>query len=268
MDHYYKYVRWLSLDIVLGAIFFLAFLSKYYQLELDWSAYFALGAAVWLIYTTDHLMDAKSTKNLLLPRHQFHFRHFKALLFLAGLVLALALINIWFLDERIIRLGAIISAMCIGYLMLVYFVRALWIKEVLVAIVYAIGIFTAPAALRGLEWPDVLLIIQLVIIAFINLLLFSLYDRSEDQQGGFNSLVLRFGESWVRKLIIGFTFLQTFLCLIGFWMELGSVEWMYLSMNLLLWMIFRHPLFFQRQERFRTLGDGIFYLPALFMLFL
>ncbi len=45
---------------------------------LPWSAYFALGLAVWVIYVTDRLLDASligGVSGKLEPRHEFHRRH-------------------------------------------------------------------------------------------------------------------------------------------------------------------------------------------------
>jgi len=48
----------------------------------------SLGLTVWIIYTADHLLDAKKFKNKmrLTERHRFHQRHFKVITASIGLL--------------------------------------------------------------------------------------------------------------------------------------------------------------------------------------
>ena len=214
MDHIYKYLRWLSLDIVLGAIFFLAYLEKYYQTDLSGNVYMALASAIWLIYTTDHLLDARSLGVPTSDRHAFHKKYYKQLIFVAGAILCLGFVNIYFLEIEIIRNGAILSAISVAYLLLVYFIRKLWVKEVVVAMVYAVGIFLGPwTMIDHLSLWDHLLLIQLIGIALLNLLIFSYYDRMTDLQDGFNSIVLRLGTRVSQFVIITLGLLLILSCL-------------------------------------------------------
>ena len=265
LDRIYKYFRWLSLDIVLGAIFFLAYLESYYEVSLSFHVYYALGSAVWLIYTTDHLMDGNALENPSSDRHRFHKKYSNWLVVVGGLVLILALVNVYFLDVRIIRNGAILSAVSIGYLLLVYFFRKLWVKELLVAIVYACGIFIGPLSMRSeVSVLDIILLLQLSGVALLNLLVFSFYDREADQKDGFNSLVLRIGEGKSRLLILLCSFLVITTCvLLGL---SNQIQCVFLLMTLILTVIFLFPQAFGQKALYRTIGDGIFYLPGLFLL--
>lgn len=266
MDHYYKYVRWLSLDIVLGAICFLRYLEKFYQVPIHFSTYFGLGSAIWLIYTADHLLDAFKTNEPSTDRHRFHKKHFHALVFMAGFVLILSLVNLWLLDVRIIRSGAMLTAVSVAYLMLVYFVKRLWIKEVLVAMVYATGVFLAPLNYVNIQLIDILLILELAGIALLNLLVFSFLDYETDRKDGFASIVIQMGKVRVNKVIV----FLTVAILLGVTLLLITtthpIQLMYGAMGLILGMIHFWPAPFLKEERYRTIGDGIFYLPALFLL--
>ncbi|WP_421873901.1 UbiA family prenyltransferase [Marinoscillum sp.] len=265
MDRFYKYLRWLSLDIVVGAIFFLAYLERFYQTTLSWNAYFALASAIWLIYTADHLLDVRSLPKPTSARHLFHKKHFKLLVLIAGTVLSLGLLNLYFVEIEIIRNGAILSAICVSYLLLVYFFRKLWIKEVLVAVVYATGIFIGPwSMLDGLITSDFLILLQLVGIAFLNLMIFSYYDRASDKQDGFNSIVLRLRERNAQSLIYGISLLIVVSTLV---MGLGhQIQVLYLMMTMILAIVYLKPNQFAKTALYRTVGDGIFYLPGLFLL--
>ena len=263
----YKYLRWLSVDIVLGAIFFLAYLGKYFQVEISIPTYIALASAIWLIYTADHLFDAYKTEEPSTNRHAFHKWYFKQLILAGGLVMILALINLWFLDVQIIRNGAILSAISVAYLMLVYFVKRLWAKEILVAIVYATGIFLAPISEVGLDMYNGILVFQLAGIAFLNLLVFSKMDIESDARDGFNSIALKLGAQKSEMLILGIVLLLfvSFIGMANFYE--GRIQLLYGLMTGILFMINAKPSYFSVNERFRTVGDGIFYLPALFLLF-
>lgn len=267
MGNLYQYIRWLSLDIVLGAIFFLSFLEKFYSVQLNGSVYFALASAVWLIYTADHLIDSKKVIDPTSGRHRFHQKYHTSILFVGGIVLILALLNVYNLPEEIVQVGALLSAGCVGYLMLVFFFKKLWVKEVLVALVYASGIFLAPIVTKGeLLLSDSIYFLQLVLIAFLNLLIFSFYDFEGDTRDGFNSLVLRMGKNQSSLLLHGLSIISFAIatCLAVFYAS--DIQVMYLLMSALLYSLHLFPTFYRTDERFRTVGDGVFYLPALFLL--
>lgn len=262
----YKYFRWLSLDVVMGAIFFLIYLDEFYKVNIPLAVYFALGAATWLIYTTDHLIDARTMADPSSPRHRFHKKHFRLLVLVAGLVLALALINIAILPEAVIRNGALLSAGCVGYLLVVFWFRAIWFKEILVAFAYAAGVFLAPLTLQEtISFFDLLVVFQLVLIAFINLIIFSYYDLKQDQRDGFGSMVIRLGITKSGRLI-HICCVLSILISVGAFMVTGTqIGVLYLLMSVILYTLFLLPQASQN-ERFRTIGDGVFYLPAIFIL--
>lgn len=249
----------------MGAIFFLTYLAHRYHVSFTWHVYFALGSAVWLIYTTDHLMDSAKVPADSGDRHSFHQRHYRILLFMAGLVLMLALINLFFLDELLIKAGALLSAVCVGYLMLVYFVKKLWIKELLVALAYASGIYLAPLVEAGATWTDLLNVLELAGVAFLNLLIFSSFDAHKDFRDGFNSIVLRLGRTRTSLIIWTGAALLSVLSF-ALWFRTGDdLQLLYFMMTAVLVLVYAFPGYFSSVERFRTIGDGIFYLPLVFL---
>lgn len=265
IDHFYRYFRWLSLDIVLGAIFFLRYLAHFYQVALSVHVYFALGSAIWLIYTIDHLVDGKTVQTETMDRHSFHRHHTKSLILLGGFILILALANVFFLDEQLIKAGALLSIGCVMYLLLVFFIRSLWIKEFLVAVTYAGGIFLAPLVYAETTWLDGVYVLELAGVALLNLLIFSVFDTHKDLLDGVNSLALRMGRvmtNWVIGLL-GMTLMV--LSAVLFILLREPLQGLYLLMTLILMIIQIFPGFFSQNERFRIVGDGVFYLAALFV---
>ncbi|MEO9476876.1 MAG: hypothetical protein ABJG41_15135 [Cyclobacteriaceae bacterium] len=263
----YKYFRWLSLDIVLGAIVFLAFLGQHYQIAISIHVYFALASAVWLIYTADHLLDSR--KPAASERRLFHQSHFRILSVTSGVTLSLALLNVYFLPVEVIKAGAILSALCILYLTLVYFLRSLWFKELLVAFGYAAGVFLGPFSLSpNWELVDALLVVELAIVALINLLIFSVYDLEEDQKQGFGSIPNRMGMAASKRLInllLLCSFTMTLL-IAGISGSTNAIQAVYFMMSLVLGSVLWLPGYYSANERFRLVGDAVFFLPVVFLL--
>ena len=265
----YRYFRWLSLDIVLGAVIFLKFLGILYGLSLPFTIYLALAIAIWLIYSVDHLIDSRNADTSD-PRREFHKKHFKQIVFVAGLAAIIGLFDVYYLPVGIIRAGSILAACCVSYLMLVYFIPKLWFKELIVAFGYAAGIFLAPLVMvDSIQMVDFLLFTQLAALALVNLLVFSVYDREKDDNNGFGSMALVMGSRSV-----GLIWTLLFLLIgssVGFGIFLPEkylfIQFTYLIMTCMLMGIMRFQLFFSQNERFRVLGDAIFFVPAIFLFF-
>ncbi|MEQ8338694.1 MAG: hypothetical protein RIA62_15155 [Cyclobacteriaceae bacterium] len=265
----YRYFRWLSLDIVLGAVIFLSFLGSLYELIIPISVYLALAITVWLIYSVDHLIDSRNIRTSD-PRRVFHQKHFKRIVFFAGIVSILGLINVYYLPVEIIRAGAILAACCILYLMLVYFLPGLWFKELLVAIGYASGIFLTPISLLdSLQTIDFILFIQLTLLALVNLLVFSVYDYESDIKNGFGSITSILGAGsvsliWVLLILL----ICSSVCLgVVLAEKYQIIQFVYLIMSFMLMGVMRFQPFFGQNERFRVVGDAIFFVPAIFLFF-
>ncbi len=265
--NFYRYFRWLSLDIVLGAIIFLRFLGDLYGLTISATVYIALAIAIWLIYSTDHLIDSVKAGY---PdgRRAFHHRYRKHIIFFSGLATVIGLIDVYYLPVEIIRAGAILAACCVTYLMAVYFVPRLWFKELIVAVGYAAGIFLAPLTLlESFHLIDLVLCSQLVVLALINLLVFSVYDQENDHKNGFGSVVLKFGPDSVKLVWV------LLLLLIGSAIYFGvsvhdqyqGIQLAYLIMACMLLVVLKFDVFFRRNDRFRVIGDAVFFVPVIFL---
>ncbi len=266
---YYRYFRWLSLDIVLGALIFLKFLANFYQVIIPIQVYLALAIAIWEIYTIDHLIDAH-TSRYLDQRRTFHRRHERILILVSGILAVVGLVNIYFLPIEIIRSGVILTAACVSYLMMVYFFRKLWFKEILIAIGYACGIFLAPFSLyHSIGFFDFILYLQLATLAFINLLIFSYFDQENDRKSGFGSVMFLMENRsipLIRFLLLIVSVSCTYF-IIFHPEKYQSIQLAYLIMALLFFAVINFHYYFEKQERFRVLGDAVFFVPALFLVF-
>ncbi|MEL7147097.1 MAG: hypothetical protein AAFO69_12060, partial [Bacteroidota bacterium] len=113
----------MSLDIVFGAMIFSAFLAQILEVHVPLVVFVEVGLAIWVVYTWDHLNDAKVGHELRSFRHRFHRRYQKNLLIsmIGALLLGAALV--FFLPLRTIYLGVILSVGVLAYFAILQFDR-------------------------------------------------------------------------------------------------------------------------------------------------
>ena len=103
----FRYFRWLSLDIALGGAILVSFVGEQFNLEVGFFIQSAVFIAIWIIYTADHLRDAKNLENPSMPRHQFHKRNFKSIIWALGIMACLGFVNLFFLPQRVLIYGTV-----------------------------------------------------------------------------------------------------------------------------------------------------------------
>ena len=161
------------------------------------------------------------------------------------------------------------AAFIVIYFLLVRF-TVFWAKEVFVALGYTAGVFLAPLALLS-KWPvvgELWLVPCVFLVALINLLLFSLYDYGQDKQNGFHSVVLRIGTESSRKLI-GLLLMITFSLVVWLLTKHPAhlLFWVLLVMTGSLVALHLRPTVFHPRDNYRILGDGIFFLPLVYLIY-
>jgi 4-hydroxybenzoate polyprenyltransferase len=258
--------------VVLGACINSWLISRIISLQIPVSSVIGLAICVWLIYTADHLIDAYHIKhNAGTRRHLFHQKFFYSLTSCFIVISIFGFINIWFLPPRTLLWGGIIFLFVVAYLIFIAGLRMKLgnIKEVIVAITYAATIFMVPLSLYSGKWHPHLFIafLQLFLIAFLNLLIFSLIDHSIDQKDDHKSLVRIIGKKMCHRVInlsliillasfiITFTYFQ-----VGF---IFYAEIVYLVMALVLLFIYLKRSFLINNEHYRLLGDLVFSFPIM-----
>ena len=270
-----KYIRFLSLDVALGGAILSAAIARFLGVDLPDAVPICLAIAIWIIYTIDHLIDAfKSTGDPTIGRHLFHRTYAKWLIgavvlaVLAGGYVLLALPAITLLY------GVGMVLLVLVYFVLIYFFRGFYLKEIFVAMVYAMGVFVGPVSLNFGQVPPltVLLFLQVLLVAQINLILFSFFEKKLDEMDKHPSLVLKMGDESVSKLLkVLFALLVVIQCftLIDFGTDLSSIlfQLLFISMGLILLTLYSWPQKFLANDRYRMIGDGIFFLPGIWLLF-
>lgn len=260
----YKYYRWLSLDVAVGAISVLYLLQASFEVSVNTATYIALGSAIWLVYLLDHWLDARQI-SVIAPRRIFYRKVRNKLLMLATIPVSMGLVSILFLPKPILMSGMGLVVICLVYLKFNEALAAMYLKELCVAIVFAAACSLPIWMKEGFSTPVLVSVSMLTLLAFVNLLVFAFYESEEDKREDFDSIALLLSPKcheilvWVLLvLIVGLSFFL-------------EVEWrfsafiIFSSSMLGLVMILRN--FFNVGERYRMLGDGIF-LMALFFAWL
>tara|TARA_A100000171_G_scaffold47440_1_gene53466 strand:+ start:293 stop:1132 length:840 start_codon:yes stop_codon:yes gene_type:complete len=270
------HIQNLSLDVTAGAIICSLYVAKLFGVTLATSMLIGLGVAIWLIYTIDHLFDAKKGNQVSTnQRHAFHQKYFKFISGAAIIVFLIGVFNLYYLPWVTTKLGlilAVLVAIYIGSLHLLKLNKT-WHKEFLAAIIYSFGVFVAPFSL--LEQWDVFVFYVFIVFFLIvvgNLLIFPIFEYENDKNGNNQSIVTLYGKAFVRKLAAAILVINVSLIVCGM-IYLNPVmpgarwlcsEYILFMMTLVLALLLIFPSFFQRNNRYRWVGDGIFFFPLIF----
>src|SRR6478609_3442791 len=167
---FYRYCNYLSLDVACGAMVCASFFSRILHVQLRQYGLASLGLTVWIIYTADHLMDArKLVREASSQRHRFHQQNFRALLVVLVIAILVDLFVIIFVRKPILNWGIGLATVVLLYL---FFQRRLIIfKELVVSLLYSAGILLPAMSLTTmtLSASEAIMIASFALTAFINL---------------------------------------------------------------------------------------------------
>lgn len=265
---YYRYLNLLSVDVAVGAAVSALFLTKVFKVEVRPQGYICLGLTVWLIYTLDHLVDAKMLRGeASTKRHRFHQQYFKPI-GLMSLLISLTILPLLFLIYTpVLSMGA-----GLGVLVVVYFIvqRKLgFLKEVLGALLYCIGVMLPVIALSEKSFNSLLSVTTILFFntALINLVLFSWFDRDKDMKDNHSSLVTSVGGTASKGILYLLFVLQLGLIVYAFSSVDASVLLVFASMYLVLVLIFIKDQWFALEDRYRLAGDAVFLIPLIYVVY-
>lgn len=278
-DHYnLKTAYYLSLPVVIGAVFSNRLAARLSDVApVHWATSIALALAVFCIYTVDRLFDIRKPGQPTTLRHAFHRRYARLLWQLVAGAALLALVLTFFLPGSVIRFGVLLGVICAGYVLAVYRLPArhpaLLVKEPLVAVLYSAGVWGSVWVQRpvisGIEIAEGLMFTA---IALQNLLLFSVLETREPGVVEGFSLATAWGIRWCNQIMTGImvsVLVSAFvICLVtdapGGGPRFAERSAIILGlMSVVLYIIQRNPVYFSQHERYRWLGDAVFWLPAL-----
>jgi len=265
--------RWLSLDVVVGGVLFTMAIGRVAQVGLHWSIPTALGCCIWLIYTLDHLIDGNSLDgDPSMERHAFHKKYRKPIFLVFVIVACVGLRLLFFLPYQTLIYGCVLLGLVGLYFLSIWLFKIYFAKEIFIALLYSCGVFLGSFSNHVvLDVPIYFLFVQIILLASINLLLFSYYEVGHDTQDGHQSWATHFGVVGTRKhlkwifVLLGLCIGSIFLFhLSGYQLVLQVI---FIFMAIVLAMIYMMPDWFKQQERFRWMGDLVFLFPGLIFLF-
>jgi len=268
MGRLYRYFNLLSLDIAVGAVGGACYFARILEVDVRLSALASLGLTVWIIYTADHLLDArKISGRASTERHRFHQQHFRRLVVVVVLAGLVDFVLILFIKRAVLYGGFLMFAVVLLYLALHR--RLGWLKEVVVALLYCGGVLLPSLLVTPilLQAADYVLFLLFFITALVNLLMFSWFDREYDLADRHQSFVTLMGAGRTFALLIMLFMLNAGLCAYGLLVSGGYKAFLIpLLMNAVLGLILVFRGWFAQHDRFRLLGDAVFLLPFLIYL--
>ncbi len=259
----YQFVNILSLDVAIGAVSSALFFAKIFGVAILPQGLISLGLTVWIIYTADHLLDAKKVQqSAATARHRFHQQHFKVLL----MVMIVALL-VDATQVILIRKSVFIEGLLLALIVAIYFLlqqRLKFLKEFVGALLYTYGVLLIPLSVRieVLTPAQMVLMIQFGLTALINLMLFSWFDFQHDARDEQQSFTTTFGERTTKKFIMVLFLIMVLLSALQFMVSYNSsASTILILMNAMLLFIFLNKEYFKVNDRYRLLGDSIFIFP-------
>lgn len=252
---FYKTLQILSIDVAIGAISLLHFFSVE---KIEWSVYILLGLAIWIIYTVDHLKDARKASDSNRKRYQYHHKNAVWLKTLVAVGLIIAFTLCLFVPVQIVLGGVIIGFLSGIYILFQARIAHIKLKECYIAGVYTSGVLLVPFMQTNLV--DFYLFILLFLLAFLNLTLFSWMEIDEDKKDGFSSIATRLGQQNAYKFLVSVLFFDLILVFPGIIKGIPYIGFFTIALFLYAFLIL-FPNWSSINGRYRTVGDGIFLLP-------
>jgi hypothetical protein len=264
---WYRTFNILSIDVSFGAICSALFFASLLEVDIRPAGLACLGLTVWIIYTIDHLMDARRIGHTASSeRHRYHQQHFSTLSSAVVLAVFLDACLLFFMKEKVVLAGFYLAGLVITYLLLNRYLYAL--KEFFVALIFTCGVALPSYAVTTIKL-DVIHYVHFItffFVALLNLLIFSYFDLEHDKRDRLPSLITAHEE--IGKQAIGaISLCILFTCITEVFMNVHSIHTLLIFlMTIFLALIFVFRSAFVSNNSYRLIGDGIFMLPIIVVL--
>ena len=261
----YRLFNLLSLDVAVGAVIGSLFFAKIFEVAPSVPSLISLGLTVWIIYTIDRLLDIRDVMGeAASERHRFHQRYQTKLVLWLVMIMIIDFGLIFFIPATILKHGIALALVVAMYLL---FRKRLHIsKELLVAILYTTGVLLPvwPSSNRSAD--NFLFILLFFLIALLNLIVFSWFEKKNDIKDNQTSVATITDEKSIRSVLIGLFFITFSVCsFLTLQRAYYFVALIFFVMTVILLSIFLFKGFFFRNEFYRMAGDGIFFLPLIYI---
>jgi len=262
----YRLFNLLSLDVVTGAVISSLFFSKILEVVPSYPSLISLGLTVWIIYTADRLLDIQDVKGeAASERHRFHQRNQTKLKYWLVVVLIIDIVLIFFMPVKLIKHGIILSLAVVIYILLR---RKLHIsKELLVAVLYTTGVVLPSWLENQMGFEQYLIILLFFLIALINLIVFSWYEKENDLRDRQDSVATLIEEIKIRYILMGLLVITFSISIYLFFQPpYHFISLVLIAMAAILLLIFTCKRFFARNDYYRLAGDAVFLFPIVYIL--
>ncbi len=263
---FYRLLNLLSIDVAIGAMCSAVFFAHIFEADITYYSIISLGLSVWIIYTADHLLDAKKMESLATTnRHRFHQQYFQLLLVLMIIVGGLNTIIIFYIRKPALITGIVLITLVMLYLLIQHSLK--FLKEIFVAIVYTAGVLLPALSNTELIWRDWpwVVIIQFLLVALLNLIMFSWFDYESDLKDNRVSFVTIFGKNASHIFIVFLFILSAIPLIVTHSTHFERVILFVMNFAMLFMFVFHS--YFGYHDRYRLLGDAVFFVPALVVFF-
>lgn len=263
--NYYRLLNILSLDVAFGAAVSTLFLTQMFDVVVTFQGLLCLFLTVWLIYTADHLVDARLIKTLASTlRHQFHQRYFNIILLIAVIVLSIIILLLFFIQKPVFYWGLGLAVLVILY----FFVQRSFgfLKEILGALLYCTGVMLPVVALSEMSIYSLLTFPSILFFntALINLILFSWFGRENDLVDKHSSIATALGKRATGWLLYLLLLVQLGSIGYAFTMNVSYSSLLVFALMFLgLLFIYLNAEWFAIEDKYRLAGDAVFLIPLI-----
>ncbi len=263
-----------SIDVVIGTLAMGMFAVKWCNVSLPVAWWFILGLSVWIIYTSDHLIDSlKKKQKATIYRHRLHHLLKNYLRILTFVLMAITiLLSILYLDKKTILAGIGLGVLVIIYLLSITVANrknSYFFKELFIAFIYVTGIWLMPIVHchTNTTFSTIGMLLLFILLAISEGVIISLYERSLDISDSFQSFSTHFGRMKTKKfvLVLLIVALTGSLTLLVFFPEKIHAMGFLISavMSVILLLLLYFPTFFTKRNAYRLVGELVFWLPGI-----
>lgn len=263
-------MQYLSIDVALGSVGSSVLAAKVVGAKLPWSYWLMLPLCVWIIYTTDHLLDALKLKDRAsMGRHRFHYLHIKSIGIFLGLAVLISIVLMLTLNIHTLVFGMFVYTFLMLYFSITHFRNRffrVFPRELVVAFGYMVGTWGVPMLSRYLSISkmDYLLLLDHFLIIFSIPLLYAICEYEADIAGGFVSFATAFGIEATSIVVSVSLTIAALLSIFSFIAMEGFVSIVLMLMTLIMAVVFT----FRKKlavENLRTISDSVPFLPFLLL---
>jgi hypothetical protein len=261
---FFQTLNSVSIDVTIGAMCCGVFFSKLLNAAITADSIVLLGLSVWILYTVDHLLDARKIITIAAThRHRFHQENNRPLRLALVVAIVVACLLLARNREYVVPGGLLLAVVVSLNVLVQRYAPSL--KEIFVSVLYTVGVLMPVWVASGMELQLLwVVVIQLALTALLNLLMFSHFDATNDLHHGFTSFTVQWGR-WITERCCWFVF--ALCCSLTLLSPFVNASLVICAMATLQLVPLVSRKYFEVTDRYRLLGDGAFMLPAVWVLF-